>query len=332
MPRSALVVTSIAAPNKVLELLAKGAAEHEIPFYLIGDATSPPDFHLDGCNYFGIERQRDTGLRFAQRCPLRHYARKNIGYLLAMRDGAEIILETDDDNLPREAFWAKRTLRHTVPVLKGGRWVNVYRWFTDEPVWPRGFPLEHIREGVGEDTTLTVTAPIQQGLAAGDPDVDAIYRLVGKLPIEFTRDAAVALAPGYWCPFNSQNTTWFSEAFPLLYLPSYCSFRITDIWRSFVAQRIAWANSWSVLFHEPTVEQVRNEHNLLRDFRDEIPGYLNNARIADALDGLEMHAGPENMYSNLMTCYEQLVRMDLVDGAELSLVHSWMDDCRECSS
>ena len=226
----------------------------------------------------------------------------------------------------------KRTLRHTVPVLKGGRWVNVYRWFTDEPVWPRGFPLEHIREGVGEDTTLTVTAPIQQGLAAGDPDVDAIYRLVGKLPIEFTRDAAVALAPGYWCPFNSQNTTWFSEAFPLLYLPSYCSFRITDIWRSFVAQRIAWANSWSVLFHEPTVEQVRNEHNLLRDFRDEIPGYLNNARIADALDGLEMHAGPENMYSNLMTCYEQLVRMDLVDGAELSLVHSWMDDCRECSS
>ena len=104
MPRSALVVTSIAAPNKVLELLAKGAAEHEIPFYLIGDATSPPDFHLDGCNYFGIERQRDTGLRFAQRCPLRHYARKNIGYLLAMRDGAEIILETDDDNLPRAGF------------------------------------------------------------------------------------------------------------------------------------------------------------------------------------------------------------------------------------
>ena len=47
---------------------------------------------------------------------------------------------------------------------------------------------------------------------------------------------------------------------------------MTDIWRSFVAQRIAWTNNWSVLFDEPTVWQERNEHDLMRDFRDEVPG------------------------------------------------------------
>jgi hypothetical protein len=38
---------------------------------------------------------------------------------------------------------------------------------------------------------------------------------------------------------------------------------MTDIWRSFVAQRIAYENDWAVLFHEPTVWQSK-EHDLQR--------------------------------------------------------------------
>ena len=48
---------------------------------------------------------------------------------------------------------------------------------------------------------------------------------------------------------------------------------MTDIWRSFVAQRILQENDWAVLFHAPTVSQERNEHDLMRDFADEVPGY-----------------------------------------------------------
>jgi len=33
---------------------------------------------------------------------------KNVGYLVAIRDGAQLIVETDDDNLPRDAFFAAR--------------------------------------------------------------------------------------------------------------------------------------------------------------------------------------------------------------------------------
>ncbi|MBV5271274.1 MAG: DUF288 domain-containing protein, partial [Afipia sp.] len=79
-----------------------------------------------------------------------------------------------------------------------------------------------------------------------NPDVDAIYRLTLPLPQSFREEQPVALGRNVWCPFNSQNTTWWKEAAPLLYLPSFCSFRMTDIWRSFVAQRIAWENGWHI--------------------------------------------------------------------------------------
>ena len=81
-----------------------------------------------------------------------------------------------------------------------------------------------------------------------------------------------------------------------MYLPSYCSFRMTDIWRSYVAQRIAWECGWSVLYHEPTVWQERNEHNLMKDFEDEIPGYTNNLNICKTLQALHLKPGDRISY------------------------------------
>jgi hypothetical protein len=96
-----------------------------------------------------------------------------------------------------------------------------------------------------------------------------------------------------------------------------------------VAQRIAWENEWAVLFHGATVEQARNEHSLMRDFRDEIPGYLNNAAIAEALEATCLRPGPDHLAENLFTCYEQFIRLGLIDAAELNLLRAWVDDCRD---
>ena len=175
-------------------------------------------------------------------------------------------------------------------------------------------------------TRTEVVCPIQQGLADGDPDVDAIYRLLLPLPLSFQPGTAIALGAGSWCPFNSQNTTWWRDAFPLLYLPAYCSFRMTDIWRSFVAQRIAWANGWSILFHEPTVWQERNEHNLMRDFKDEVPGYLHNTAICEALAALNLKPGVAHLGANLRSCYEKLVEQRWVGEQELELLDAWIAD------
>ncbi len=149
---------------------------------------------------------------------------------------------------PRPEFFGRRTRRLSVPSVTDAGWVNAYRYFTDVNIWPRGLPLDAIQRPLPPFESLhtqDVACPIQQGLADENPDVDAIYRLVLTLPQNFRADRRVALGKGAWCPFNSQNTTWWPEAFPLLYLPSYCSFRMTDIWRSFVAQRVAWGK-WLV--------------------------------------------------------------------------------------
>ena len=156
--------------------------------------------------------------------------------------------------------------------------------------------------------------------------MDAIYRLTASLPIRFVADRSIALVPGTWCPFNSQNTTFFPEAHALLYLPAFCSFRMTDIWRSLVAQRILWENDWMLLFHSPTVVQARNEHNLMKDFQDEIPGYLRNEMIAERLMGVGLKAGAAEIGNNLLRCYEALVGADVFPREEIALLEAWIDD------
>ena len=140
----------------------------------------------------------------------------------------------------------------------------------------------------------------------------------------------VSLGDNTFCPFNSQNTTWFKEAFPLLYLPSYCSFRMTDIWRSFVAQRIAWTCGWPILFHQSTVWQLRNDHNLMNDFKDEISGYNNNSLIYTSLMELSLSDGIENIPTNMTKCYQKLVDLGLVGKEEMGLLVSWLNDISNC--
>jgi STELLO glycosyltransferases len=325
----ALVVTTIAGPDARLARLAEGCKQSGYEFIVIGDEASPKTFTLDGCRFYSLDEQRELDLNFARVCPTRHYARKNIGYLLALRQGATVIIEIDDDNIPYESFWSARERMQSVRTNASDGFVNVYRYFSEANVWPRGFPLEHINDpprDFDDLPTEQIDCPIQQALADSDPDVDAIYRLTQPLPLTFTNDRRVALKRGSWCPFNSQNTAWWADAFPLLYLPAYCSFRMTDIWRSFVAQRIAWTNNWSVLFQEPTCRQERNQHDLMRDFEQELPGYLHNKKICAALDRLRLLSGVEHVGENLRTCYKELVRMGVHHPKEIDLLEAWIED------
>ncbi len=327
-----IVVTSIAKPNRALSCLAEGCINHGLRLIVIGDVLSPADFHINNCDFISIKMQKQLDLIYPKLCPERHYARKNIGYLMEIKKGAEIIIDTDDDNIPYKSFWNQRNREVDVSTINTPGWVNVYRYFTDELIWPRGFPLNkiNVQNQPYESLPLkTMDCPIQQGLVNEDPDVDAIFRLVFSQTIHFREDRKLVLAKGSWCPFNSQNTTWWSDAFPLLYLPSTCSFRMTDIIRSFVAQRIAWENEWTVLFHEPNMWQERNEHDLMKDFNDEIPGYLNNDRISNELKKLSIRKGINNLMYNLENCYEKLMEMGVINKKEISLLSAWIKDLED---
>jgi len=328
MQKTFMIVTSIAnQDHPILNKLAKEALEHKVPFVVIGDQSSPDTFHISGCDFYSVERQESLPFDLVGKLPLRHYARKNLGYLIAMSEGAETIIETDDDNFPLPGFWEKRSRLVDASFLSDKDWVNAYRYFTEKNVWPRGFPLERIQDQLPESKSLSlVDCPLQQGLVDGNPDVDAIFRLVMPLPLNFEKSSPIALDNGSFCPFNSQNTTWFKDAFPLLYLPSFCSFRMTDIWRSFVAQRIAWTCGWSVLFHQSTMWQERNDHCLMKDFQDEIPGYQNNLQIGESLKSLNLKSGMDHIPQNMMLSYQKLIDLGVVDQKEMDLLESWFKD------
>ena len=243
------------------------------------------------------------------------------------------IYETDDDNAPL-ANWRLRYKTVEARKEKGGEWLNAYRYFSREQIWPRGFPLDEIRSTAPEVTTKDVVqrqfvSPIQQGLANGSPDVDAVWRLILDQSVEFQPGPSIHIPPGSWCPFNSQSTWWWPETYPLMYLPSYCSFRMTDIWRSFIAQRCLWELGYGLVFHAPEVVQERNEHDLMRDFTDEVDGYLRNKELVRILADLALKPGHGRQGENLLHCYKALVSHQFFPEKELKLVNAWLTDLQD---
>lgn len=327
-----LVVTTISKPNPVLEALAQGVSAVGWKFHLIGDRKSPDSFTLPGCAYYPIEAQRDLPFSYTSLCPENSYTRKNLGYLLAIREGAEAIIETDDDNFPHSGFWTPRRSEIRARRFDGSGWLNAYRYFTDVFCYPRGFPLNLARSSWDAAPTVAVSeshvfCPIQQGLANGQPDVDAVFRMLHPGEIKFEAEQSLALGEDQWCPINSQNTTWFPCVYPLLYLPATCSFRMTDIWRGLIAQRILQANGWSVGFHCATVRQDRNIHDPMDDFIQELPGYLQNEEIIGSLGELRLEAGTENIRKNLELCYQSLIQNRFLEAGEETLLQAWLSDC-----
>lgn len=324
------VLTTIQAPTPSVLGLSSVLRDVGAPLIVIGDRKGPGAFSLPGATFYPLAAQRALPFRLAASLPVGHYARKNLGYLLAAQSGAGCIYETDDDNAPNER-WHRRGRSVMAQAVAPREWMNVYRAFSDELIWPRAFPLERITD---PDThahdasapTRTYDSPIQQGLADGSPDVDAVWRLVRDREIFFRRGPSLWLPPGTWCPFNSQTTWWWPEVYPLLYLPSHCSFRMTDVWRSFVAQRCLWELGRGVVFHASEVYQERNPHDLLRDFADEVPGYLGNSRLAATLEKAVLLPGAGNVAENLRRCYRALSEASFVPSDELALVEDWVAD------
>jgi hypothetical protein len=324
------VITTIQSPTRCMEGLAARWPGADGSIWIVGDAKGPFSYDLSKTRLFDIEAQRGSPWQLAKNLPEKHYARKNLGYLEAINAGATCIFETDDDNTPIDS-WVVRDRMAESHRLKGVGWYNVYRDFSDQKIWPRGLPLNHAtatQQGIAREEVSMADSPLQQGLANGSPDVDAVWRLLLDQEITFHDAPSVRLARGLWCPFNSQSTWWWAPAFPLLYLPSYCPFRMTDIWRSFVAQRCLWELGFELVFHGAEMLQERNPHNPMHDFKDEVPGYLRNEEIRETLDGLLLERGPDGAAANLLRCYEALVAIDLIPASELPLVQAWIDDLR----
>ena len=322
-----IVITSIYPPSKAIE----GFATREgCKVVVAGDLKSPNDWEYPNCAFLSAKEQRQFPFRIVERLPWNHYCRKILGYLYAIQNGATEIMDTDDDNIPYSGH-SFPPVRENFEITKPNLgFVNVYHRYTNDKIWPRGLPLDLIATPpeAFEPQNLsreTVDVGIWQGLADLDPDVDAIYRFTSNKTVTFNKAPPVVLAERTWCPFNSQNTLFTRrELFPLLYLPAFVTFRFTDILRGYVAQPILQAAGYRIGFTEATVYQERNEHNLLHDFEDEIPFYLNATRCIEIVEAAVQKG--KSIQDNLRAVYGALIKEEIVPNQEMPILDAWLHD------
>ena len=308
------VLTTINKPTESIKRLVNSL---NCDIIVVGDKKTP-EYKFNSVTFVSYDKQ--GGFKISNILPFNSYTRKNIGYLMAMRDN-NLIYETDDDNYVTQVVLPK--IEGPSFVAHGEKFINYYTWFTGEGIWPRGLPLHFVHAGYRVGSLKSSLYPVQQRLVNKNPDVDAFYRLTIGGEFEFNEEANLSISTGSYAPFNSQNTWWFREAFPLMYLPSTCTFRMTDIWRGYIAQRCMREHHYRLLIGSADAVQDRNEHDLVDDLKQESDGYLRGVEFCDTLDSLIL---TRDMCRDLVICYTKLIDKGFFKEDELNILKAWIND------
>lgn len=309
---------------------------------IVGDTDTPAkEYHLiesDNENkviFLDVAIQQKMFADFSDRLPLNHFSRKNIGYLYAIRHGAKLIFDFDDDNqlklgedpsllaLPQAPM---KMISNKSDML----FFNLYPSLNvDHFSWPRGFPLTYIKNKSAHDAELVSKfvkpgdAGVFQSFADHDPDVDAIYRLTRPLPI-LLKDppAMVTVPPGVFIPYNAQATLHTYEAFWALLLPASVNGRVSDIWRSYFAQRLFKELGLHVIYTKSLVTQIRNSHDYQADMEAERPLYSQTETLLTFLDGWDFQSSflEEKVEMLWIALYEH----GYIEESDVLLMQGWL--------
>jgi len=183
-------------------------------------------------SYFDLSEQQLLPYAVARHSPVRHFSRKNVGFVLAIHAGADVIFDFDDDNLvalhalapdaSEPPFFGPHPINMKQPADEQIELVrdasvsgksasgddaraalyslwNPYPFASLSTGWPRGYPLPSVARSVQLlSPTAVHSAPlhclpvVQQYLANVDPDVDAIWRMTSP---QFENHWPIHLAP-----------------------------------------------------------------------------------------------------------------------------------------
>lgn len=322
--KQSIIITSIFPPT---EAILEFSQKLDYKLIVVGDKKSPSQWSCNNVEYFSVEDQEKMNFILNKVLPYNHYCRKMLGYLVAIKNGSTLIIDTDDDNIPKEN-WGFPSMRGNFDCIDSHLgFTNIYQYYTEQKIWPRGLPLNHINKKFDFNNNVSkkeCKIGVWQGLADEDPDVDAIYRLTSDQICNFNERAPIVLGKGTISPFNTQNTIITRELFPLLYLPTCVTFRFTDILRGLIAQPIMWLYDYHLGFINATVVQKRNPHDYFNDFISEIPMYKHCEEVIDVVsDSIKANS---NINNNLFNAYHSLSKKGIVPENELPILEAWLSD------
>jgi hypothetical protein len=304
--RIAICFTTIFPFQEFLEQyrrnIQKFGHEREVTVYVAGDNKTPADSaqiaqQVTGnglrTQYLPIAWQNEYLKRFAfpeGMIPENSDNRRNVAYLLALEEGAEVIISVDDDNFPLEGVdFVGEHMRvgqtQTQPQAVGhNQWYNLCDLL--EPKMPdlyaRGFPY-WARDKRAAEVSGTAARKIAMsvGLWTSDPDSDAIARLYCKPHIESSDGRQVMLGAGVRSPINTQNTALSRQAMAAYYyvfmgqpLRGMKLDRFGDIFSGYFVQVCADAVGEGISIGGPLADHRRNQHNLLVDLYQELAGIM----------------------------------------------------------
>lgn len=316
-----IVITSIFYPTEAVKKYAKIS---DWQLIVVGDRKTPHDWKLENVVYLSPKLQLKLFPKIVKELPWNSYSRKILGYIYAIKQGADIIADTDDDNIPYSNWGDNLSFEGQFDTVYSKGFVNAYKYFTNKFIWPRGYPLDKILENTEEKIVpQKQRVGVWQFLTDSDPDVDAIYRLTINKMVKFMKNKPIVLGENTVCPFNTQNTIFAKELFPLLFLPPFASFRFVDILKGLVAQPLMWQSGFRLGFGQATVIQRRNPHNFLKDFELEIPMYLNSEKVVSITD--KAIRTKDTLTKNMMNVYTALYREQIVTKKVLTALKLWLE-------
>ncbi len=246
--------------------------------------------------YLNIDQQDEWGKRcqdFYQRIPYNNETRRNIGYLLALEDGCEILISIDDDNFPTNDDLVGHHLKTGTAWNQGviyeeSGFHNICEYIKITPkrqVFPRGYPFRlrgNPNEPQKTQPNKTITIGVTAGLWLSDPDVDATTWLNGKVSgTDYLGADIQVLDQRTWSPINTQNTSVVRELIPAYLcvpmgwdVPGGKIQRYGDIWGGYFLQALMKGTEYNVAFGRPIVDHRRNPHDYVDDLRFEFWGMI----------------------------------------------------------
>jgi hypothetical protein len=333
------VVTSINDPTKAINQLSKMPAICQV---VVGDVKSPPYPPSSGNTVFlSYDEQLKLGYSIVRLLPSNSFARASIGYLFAIQHGAAFIYDYDDDNILINASYGINQLNNpplvTMTLTAKANVVNPYAFYRKDGIthiWPRGFPIELIKDS---DPQLlqrkSDKISVFQFLQNLNPDLDAMYRLTHDIPETFdsAKGDCIAIELTHYAPFNAQATLFHENAFFGMVLPLSVNGRVSDIWRSYILERVLRIEGEQIAFCPALVEHHRNQHGLTRDFNAELPLYQQTAALLAFMDkSVEPTKGDK--LESLREAYVTLIEHNILGEEDLAFVDAWIEDYRNAKN
>lgn len=209
--------------------------------------------------------------------------RRNFAYLYAYKNGCDILASVDDDNIPYD-FWGQdikvgQDVEYDCYISKRSEYFDPLSITKDNHLWHRGYPIEHLqtRHEVEYKGKQIKKCLVQANLWDGDPDIDAMARLIYKPCVKYS-EIISPYGSTQKSPFNSQNTFIAREAMPYFAMIPFVG-RMDDIWASYILQHY-FPNS--VIYDKATVYQDRNVQDLVTNLEAEVIGYRNTLPLIEA--------------------------------------------------